>query len=440
MSDGLNFLSAVLEHGSVSSLREVEDAHFIDEDELGAYHYVLRHLQQHRALPLRRTLETECGVELENAGEPVDYYRERIYNRLMYVRAREHFGELRDTLARNNTQGIMDAIAALQSAVLATRTQADLQELEVADDQIMRRLRRRSSSMLDDTGILTGWDPIDDETGGYRNGDLVGWIGRPSMGKTYLLLYQALSAWLSGRSVLFVSMEMPIEAISTRLIGLRSGVDSRLIRLNRLSNAAMARIEEALGSTLGYSPFQIFAGNFGRTTADIATLMTEHTPDVVFVDGVYRLRPIHMPRNGSRYEMVANVLDELKGMTIQHNRPIVYSSQFNREAGAGGKSGSLENIGFTDAASQHSSLLYAIRPWERHRDNRINLDVDPKSVRVIETMKGREGESAHFVINYGFQPVNFAVNPNVWLGCPPDHILEQSTADRTDYMISRPRN
>jgi replicative DNA helicase len=437
VSDGLDYFSAVLQHGAVSAFREVEREHFIDEEELRVYDYVANFMRMHRTLPQMETVALDCNVELEEQDEPVSYYRTRLYDRRTYNGARAGFGDLREALASGDSTLIHQAITRLNVAAYEGRRATDLMEIEEADRQLVSNLRERNLAADDQFGIPTGWSVIDEDTGGYRNGDLVGWIGRPAMGKTYMLLYQALNAWRRGHSVLFVSMEMPIEAINVRLAGLRSNVDTRFLRRGRLSSEALRRVVDATETDIRAQPFHIYSGNFGRSITDITTLMTELTPDVVYIDGIYRLLPVSAPRNTNRYERVAFVLDEAKGIALEHDRPIVYTLQFNRE---GAKSSSLENIGYSDAAGQHSSLVYAIEPWVRHRENRINLDVDPKTIRVVRTIKGREGESAIFAMNYSFRPVDFSERTDIYIGRPPDSALAESARANTDFMLPRSGN
>ena len=86
-------------------------------------------------------------------------------------------------------------------------------------------------------------------------------------------------------------------------------------------------------------------------------------------------------------------------MTVTFDRAVVTSSQFSRQAGKKGREGSLETVAFTDAISQHSSLVLSIRPGETpYEEDR----------RILELMKGREGEKGEVHINYKFQPVNLS--------------------------------
>ena len=57
-------------------------------------------------------------------------------------------------------------------------------------------------------GVRTGWDDLDELTGGMRAGQLIVVASRPAVGKSAVLLNVAAHAALSGVPVLVCSLEM----------------------------------------------------------------------------------------------------------------------------------------------------------------------------------------------------------------------------------------
>ena len=86
-------------------------------------------------------------------------------------------------------------------------------------------------------------------------------------------------------------------------------------------------------------------------------------------------------------------------MKLRQNKPIVVTTQMNRDAGAGGKSGSLETLGYSDAIGTHSSIVMQIKPWPHYATCGLPHFVHAEA-RVIETLKGREGPIPPFGIVY----------------------------------------
>ena len=153
-----------------------------------------------------------------------------------------------------------------------------------------------------------------------------------------------------------------------------------------------------------------YSGSFNKKQSDLEMVMSELTPDIHFIDGGYLVNPDGVAKNASRLDKVAEAFNGFKRMTITHNRPVVVSTQFSRAAGKRGKEGSLETISFSDAIAMNSSLVFALKEGKPpHQTSR----------RVMEVMKGREGESGEMSFNYRFSPVDFTA-------VPPDQVAAEA--------------
>jgi replicative DNA helicase len=206
---------------------------------------------------------------------------------------------------------------------------------------------------------------------------------------------------MHGASVLFVSMEMTLKQIGNRFYGQYSGINPDCIRKGQLSHWTYRRFRDAVRTLDGSNRFNLYAGNMGKTVDDVDILIQELAPDIVFIDGMYLMKPSGLKGNVGRYERIAYVLDELKTVTLVRDRPLITTTQFGKGAGKGGKGGDLENIGYTDTIATHSSIVMGIKMPAGDKSKY------PKT-REIDLLKGREGEQADFNINYTFAPVDFS--------------------------------
>jgi replicative DNA helicase len=117
-------------------------------------------------------------------------------------------------------------------------------------------------------------------------------------------------------------------------------------------------------------------------------------PEVLWVDGAYLVKTQN--RGAKRWEQVAEVCEGLKaGVADTLNIPVVASFQFNRQQKKGDK-GDLDNIAYSDAVGQISSVILG-----------LGLSDDEGSVenlykRKIDVLKGRNGEVGSFDINWKF--------------------------------------
>ena len=408
MSDGLKLIAKLLEEGAVSGLRELDRDLFID-DEVDVFAYVRSHYRRFGELPDIATVMDETGQDLPETPENAEFYREKVADRQTYNQIKGPFGQLRLALSSSDIPAAREAISALQSTARVTSAQQDLRTLTEVAAGRLTHVTEQVNLRNGVSGIPTGWPMMDSRLGGYQNGDLITWAARPGMGKTYYLLHQAMAAYRAGFNVLFVSMEMTLDQLGNRLVGLVTGMNPRVIRDGMMSNRATARFtegvqalqDEALPDEDGETRcgiFHMYAGNFHKNVEDVESLMLELMPDVVYIDGVYLMTTNTGFKRGGRYEGAADVFDYLKQMTIIHARPIVCTTKFAKGAGKDGAEGSLENIGYTDTVGTHSSIVIALKAGEAPYEN---------VSRKAEVLKGREGEEGTYDLHFRFGPMCF---------------------------------
>jgi|PlaIllAssembly_1097288.scaffolds.fasta_scaffold00016_28 replicative DNA helicase len=397
MSDGKKLVAAILGAGSVETLRIVSDDLFEDE-ELAVFRFVKTHFRRYGELPNARTVEQETRERLPSAPESVDYYLKRLHDRRLFVALRDDFGRLRDALQGFNVEQAKEVIDRMKSSCRVSTPDNDLRNVREAADLVLQQYNEAHMNP-GLSGIPTGWAHIDEATGGYQRGDLVAWIARMGIGKTYLLLAQALNAWKAGYNVLFVTMEMTVEQIARRAIGMDVGINPDHIRKGALDPWRTRHLQRYIQTLRNFDRFHIYAGSFSKKVSDLDVLIHELAPDIVYVDSAYRMQPDSASRSAGRLERVALAYDDLKKLTITSDRPMITTSQFNRQAGQRGKAGTLESVSFSDAIAMHASLVFGIKegtnPHQRTR-------------REIEIMKGREGEGGIYEVNYRFAPMDFS--------------------------------
>jgi replicative DNA helicase len=455
VSAGLRLLAAIAETGSTTTLRLLDPTYLVDDEETRVYTLLRNHLRRYGELPTVETLEERAGITLPETPEHLNFYIEEVHNRKVYNEVRDRFGELRNNIIETDIDAIVSTANAIRRA--CTPFVGQQQEVMTLNELATPVLEAYSLQAASPgfSGIPTGWGYLDRETGGYQNGDLVVWVARPGMGKTHLLIHQARTAWMAGRAVLFVSMEMTLTQIGTRLAAHHAGIDPDKLRKGTLSYYARRRFMLALEEFRDTHNFHFFAGNFKKTTDDLDILVQEVGPDIVYTDGMYLMKSANPAASrANRNERVAYVTDDLKTIALMRNRPIVATTQFSREAGKGGAKGSLENLGYTDALSTHASIILGIkggvaRPkpiyeWrlpitatghedpdgEYYRATTGHRDTFP--TRLIEIMKGREGEHGKFGTHYAFAPLNISDAPLELVQAREDRAIEGATLD---YMV-----
>lgn len=408
---GLLLLSALRKSGSSSLLFDVPVDYF-NKDEQKVFLWLRDHFREHKGFPTSKTIKRETGVSTVKTNENVNYYIDNSRKKALYYRLMDPYSELREAMGDKAPDRVIEVCKEIlqisrelgrdQEGVITIRAALDEVEADydIAHDTIGLR------------GITTGWPYVDKITGGHQNGDLNTLVGRPGRGKTYMILKQAYSAWLSGKAILLVSMEMTALQLARRLVGISSGINPNYIKTGRLSSIVKQRMDGSISVLRDGVPFNMVVGGFRKSVSAVRALAEELNPDIIFVDASYLLTPEKKRnRSESRRETVSDVIEELKMITTDLNRPILQTVQFNRLAVKPRRLReherrnpighlSLERIGETDVVGQVSSIVTGIElgdpPHERDR-------------RWMGFLKGREGEQGHWCVHYEFNPVNFDI-------------------------------
>lgn len=197
MSDGLKLLGAVVDTGSVHTLRDLSAEIFI-EDELDLFNFLRQHYRRYGQIPAISTIEEELGIEVPEAPETVEYYVKRVHDRKLYSIIREKFNSLKDCLRDFDMDAAKDLIDEMRSATRVLHSETDIRSLREAVGDVMREYQFAHENP-GVSGIPTGWPKFDNRVGGFQPGDLVSLVARPSMGKTYIMLRMASAAWQFGR-------------------------------------------------------------------------------------------------------------------------------------------------------------------------------------------------------------------------------------------------
>jgi replicative DNA helicase len=185
-------------------------------------------------------------------------------------------------------------------------------------------------------GIPTGLKDLDKLLAGLQRSDLIVVAGRPSMGKTALMLNISLNIATQAKqgSVLYFSLEMSKEQLVDRLLAAEAGVDAWKLRTGEgLTDQDFERLSAGMGE-LAEAPIYI-DDTSGITVSDLRTkarrLHHQHPLAAIMVDY------LQLMSGGSRFAAMANRVQEiseisrsLKILARELNVPIVAASQLSR--------------------------------------------------------------------------------------------------------------
>jgi replicative DNA helicase len=181
------------------------------------------------------------------------------------------------------------------------------------------------------TGVASGFNQIDQLTGGLQPGDLIIIAGRPSMGKTTLAVNIAENAAIGAQVPCAIfSMEMSAEQLSLRMISSLGRINQSNLRTGRLSDEDWPRIDSAMNQ-LSQAP--IFIDETPALTptelrARARRLKREHKLGLVVVDYLQLMQVPGTKEN--RATEISEISRTLKALARELSVPVIALSQLNR--------------------------------------------------------------------------------------------------------------
>ncbi|MCC5015588.1 MULTISPECIES: replicative DNA helicase [Legionella] len=240
------------------------------------------------------------------------------------------------------------------------------------------------------TGLATGLSDLDEMTSGLQPSDLVIVAGRPSMGKTTLVMNMAEHAAIkSGRPVLVFSMEMPADSLAMRMMSSLGRIDQHRIRTGKLDDDDWPRVTSAvhmlseaplfIDDTPALSPAEM------RTRA--RRLAKEHGRLGLIVVDYLQLMKVPGFKADNRTAEISEISRSLKSLAKELEVPVVALSQLNRSLEQRhDKRPVMSDLRESGAIEQDADLICFI-----YRDEVYNEDSPDKGVAEIIIAKQRNG-------------------------------------------------
>lgn len=401
MSTGRQFIHACCTRSDRRTFRKPLRAYFTEE-ELGLYDFTLRYLTQFSELPTMEAF-SQASFDLTPYAtqQPPEALLDRLYTRHGYTAVQTRHGALQQAMQRRDMQEVEMVLREMLSGVSGARTlNSSVTLAEHAPSVIAQMAQARAQQGL--LGASLCWPSLDAATHGVAGGELVFVVGRPGTGKTWLLLNIAEANALLGKSVLFISMEMGLDQITRRWLGLMTGVNPNEIRTGMATMHEEERLRAAAESLGRRAPIHLVSGELSKDIEGVEAIIEDKAPDVVCIDALYLLRS-QGAEHVKKWEVLTDIVRATKRISLSKNVPIISTVQFNRNQSAGGNRAlALENVAGSDAIPQDASIVIGTRPFPPpHTETRI----------YAEVLKNREGDAPSIAISRSFDPVRFVEVP-----------------------------
>jgi replicative DNA helicase len=276
-------------------------------------------------------------------------------------------------LAFDETQDVADIIETLEKALtdintsLATCESIDMPEAikQAIDKAAQTQLDRQAGKL---TAIPTGLAALDREfAGGWRAPDLVIIGARPSMGKTQHALSFAKAAAISGKHVMFASLEMtPVQLVNRYFLE-----DERIspynLRTGQMSDEEWNAIDHQAGKMWNMKLH--ITNNTDRQLSNIKSearrLKRKGELELLIIDYLQLIKT--GMKFGTRDLEIGHITGEMKNMAKELDIPVIVLAQLNRkERGVKAAEPHLEDLRESGNIEQDADIVLLIHKPDYH--------------------------------------------------------------------------
>ena len=351
-----------------------------------AYKFIIQYFDQYGEFPTPEILN-ENFPTLDKTAQSVnfDYATNLFKDQVLQRQIVRTVQSQRETVKENPKKALSNIMVGLTD--IEVIYDEDVQSYDTGELTRLEEWRERTKTRQMGDGLMgvpTSFKSINSTGVGWMPGELVSLFARPTIGKTWMCVHAAATAINSGFRTLFISTEMPVNAI-----GMRLDVVLAKMKGYKLSHTALRR-----GDAINEEEYIHFlkasnsksllvcdhiVGQVGISTEAIAGLVRKHQPELVVIDGVYLISTGDSKK--AIWEQSHALFYGLKNLATAVGTPIFVSTQATRDASNMFTPPRADQVAFGDALIRASDVAMAMCALE---------DSDDK--RMVQFQKYRDGE------------------------------------------------
>lgn len=250
-------------------------------------------------------------------------------------------------------------------------------------------------------GVKTGFTDLDYILdGGLQKGCLYVLAGRPSMGKTGMVINMVdFICFKQSRSAVYFSLDMSCKQFTDRVLAFEAEIDPYLLRVGRIAGDDWFRLARAT-ETIGNSRLIVndASGIDVKTIREKCLDYRKDTDDiaVIFIDYLQLISG--SDNDESRRKEMSEIVKDLKDLARELDRPIVVLSQISRAPEyREDHRPILSDFVTSDAVNQYADIVMFL-----YRDEYYNKDSESKGTAEVIVAKNSMGPVG--TIDLGFEP------------------------------------
>lgn len=393
-----SFVCAVLREGDPAYSKAVERGitpeNHLFGDAKKAWEYIVKHRKQYGQLPSQEVVVGQIGTDLVSIlSDKSEVFLDALLTRRLHSVISEGISGVGKKLEARDPQGAAEAVTELQRKVTQEKlTVSRVESLLALGKEVIEYYENVKAGMR---GIPTPWPTMTEQTWGWKPEDLLVFVGRLGVGKTWTLLLIAHKAWQSGSRVLITSTEMNRLMITMRFFALHFKIPYGDLLRGKLGEFVEDKFKSGIESILNDQGIYIVGGDFDFTIDNLEGAVEECEASLAAIDAPYLIKNT----GKDRHEIVSNTFNDFKRICKRRKLVLATNTQFNRQAKTG-KDDTIvaENVGMTDVAGWNADIMYGLKQTDEERAN---------GLMGIKSIKIREGVPTNFMTHWDLKLMDF---------------------------------
>ncbi len=316
---------------------------------------------------------------------------------------------------------VPELLDSVEQSILSIRESAEVAQaatLKQTVEEVMRNFQMLLSKERLSLGISTGFDMLDQKSGGLKAGEMFVVAARPSMGKTSLMMNIVENICLDqGKPCMVFSCEMSSTQLVQRLLFARAKfVASQLSRGYTPKKQELERVRNASVQIMNSKLFIDDTAGISINELRAKARRKKRDEDIQFIaiDYLQLLKSRTRQAENSREREIAEISGGIKALAKELNIPILILAQLNRgPEGRTGKSlgiprmSDLRESGAIEQDADLVGLLYRSKYYAENDEERAALEGKAELVLA----KNRNGETGSIPLTFIEDLMRFESGP-----------------------------
>lgn len=317
--------------------------------------------------------------------------KESVKNRLIRERAEKIFKS-----EGMNSDDMVSMMMEIIDKVQSDTSMSTIKDMKTAVVSTLEKIKERSKLGTRVVGVPTGLQKLDNAIGGFQDSKLYYIGGRPSQGKTALLLNFIASANVPCG---VISAESPTEMLMVRMLAKEALIDSERLESGIFKQGEFERFTESSVKLIEKNIHIEDKSDIsiGEIFSKAREMKRRWGIKALYIDYLQYIKPDNWMNKLQSNEKIAQISMQLKNIARKLEIPVIVASQLKRDAE--GKKPILSDLSESTQLERDADVVIMIY-------NKYDTDSNPtESYLIIE--KNRDGKTGAIPVTFNREYVKF---------------------------------